>query len=206
MDVQEAIRDRRSVRVYSSDIVETPKVMALLRAASYAPSAVNSQPWTFAIVQDKSQLKRYSDRAKELISASADSHSLPPELKVMLTDPEFNIFYNAGTLIVICAKPNGQHPDWDCCLAAQNLVLAAHGMGLGTCPIGFAWSLLQQPDVKMELRMAPEVTAVLPIIVGYPLRPTPAVPRNDPEILCWQPPSSQPDFPCGTGSLPRNEP
>ena len=62
---------------------------------------------------------------------------MPAELETMLADPAFNIFYNAGTLIVIFAKPIGQHPDWDCCLAAQNLMLAAHGMHLA--PARLVW-------------------------------------------------------------------
>src|SRR5690242_17994477 len=59
------------------------------------------------------------------------------ELREMLNDPHFNIFYNANTLLVILAKPAGLNPDEDCFLAAQNFMLAAHAQGVGTCPIGF---------------------------------------------------------------------
>jgi len=186
MDVQEAICKRRSVRDYTDHPVDKATVRSLIQAATFAPSAVNHQPWAFAVVQDKTLLKRYSDRAKVLFAKTTDLSSMPPHIRTMLADPAFDIFYNADTLIIICAKPIGQHPDWDCCLAGQNLMLAAHGMGLGTCPIGFAWPLLKQPDVKRELNIPPEFDPVLPIIVGYPTKPPPAVPRNDPEILCWR--------------------
>jgi len=186
MDVKEAIFQRRSVREFTDQPVDRTTVLALLQAATQAPSAVNHQPWAFAVIQDKMLLRGYSDRAKSLFGRTADQGSLVPELKEMLADPAFNIFYNAGTLIVICAKPIGQHPDWDCCLAGQNLMLAAHGMGLGTCPIGFAWPLLEGPDVKRDLKMLPEYIPVLPIIVGYPSKPPPPVPRNALEILCWK--------------------
>lgn len=186
MDVQEAICKRRSVRDYTDQPINKATVIALIQAAAFAPSAVNHQPWAFAVVQDKILLKGYSDRAKVLCAKIMDLSPMSPQIRTMLADPAFNIFYNAGTLIIICAKPIGQHPDWDCCLAGQNLMLAAHGMGLGTCPIGFAWPLLEQPDVKRELKIAPEFTPVLPIIVGYPTKLPPAVPRNDPEILSWR--------------------
>jgi nitroreductase len=186
MEILEAIQARRSVRDYADRPVDRATVTALIQAAVLAPNAVNYQPWSFVIVQDSALLKSYSDRAKALCRKIMDLSSLPPGLLTMLTDPAFNIFYNAGTLIIICAKPIGQHPDWDCCLAGQNLMLAAVGMGLGTCPIGFAWPLLGEPDVKQELKIPPEFTSVLPIIIGYPTATPPAVPRNDAEILCWK--------------------
>jgi nitroreductase len=158
----------------------------VIRAAIQAPSAINMQPWAFVVIQDKPLLKRYSDRAKVLVRETMDLAAAPAELSQMLSDPAFNIFYNAGTLIVIYARPAGDHPDWDCCLAAQNLMLAAEDMGLATCPIGFAWSLLEQPDVKQELKVPVEYVPVMPIIVGYPRQPTAPTPRKEPEILCWK--------------------
>lgn len=176
MEVLEAIQIRRSVRAYTDQPIDKAMVTALMQAATMAPSAVNHQPWVFAVIQDKQLLKSYSDRAKALFAKTMDLSSMPPQIRTMLADRAFNIFYNSGTLIIICAKPIGQHPDWDCCLAGQNLMLAAVGMGLGTCPIGFAWPILEQPDVKQELKIAPEFMPVLPIIVGYPTEAPPAVP------------------------------
>lgn len=184
MELSEAIRKRRSVRSYSDRSVDEATVKALLEAAALAPSAVNEQPWAFAVVQDKPLLKAYSDRAKKLSAAKlSPTHA---ELHKMLRDPAFNIFYDAGTLIIICARPIGPHPDWDCCLAAENLMLAAADMGLGTCTIGFAWPLLEQADVKEELNIKAEYRPVLPIIVGYPAEEVPAPPRRPPQILSWK--------------------
>lgn len=185
MDLKKAIYDRRSVRNYADQPVDRATIIELLKAAAQAPSAMNLQPWVFVVVQDTTQMKRYSDRAKGLV-VSTKLGSLSAELKDLLADPAFNIFYNAGTLVVICAKPTGMHPDWDCCFAAQNLMLAAHGMGLGTCPIGFAWPLLEQSDVKRELNIPAEYVAVLPLVLGYPHEPTPATNRKEPEILYWK--------------------
>lgn len=186
MQLKEAIHGRRAVRDYTDQPVDKAAVTTLIEAAIQAPSAINQQPWAFVVVQDKALLKRYSDRAKVVCDETMDAESMPEELKTMLSDPSFNIFYNSGTLIVVWAKPIGQHPDWDCCLAAENLMLAAHDMGLGTCPIGLAWPLLEQADVKNDLNVPFDYVPVMPVIVGYPRKPAPSVERMEPEIRSWK--------------------
>jgi nitroreductase len=187
VEALETIYGRRSIRHYTKRLVSNDEVLTLLRAAAQAPSAVNLQPWAFSVVQDEARLRRWSDRAKDLTLHALGGPPLPDELRLRLADPEFNIFYDAGTLIVICAKPLGQHPDWDCCLAAQNLMLAAHAMGLGTCVVGLAWGLFERGDVKAELGVPQEYRPTLPIVVGYPAGDEPPmVPaRREPEVLKW---------------------
>jgi nitroreductase len=74
----------------------------------------------------------------------------------------------------------------DCWLAAENLMLAAYGLGLGTCCIGFAVPVLNTPEVKTELGIPPEASAVAPIIVGVAREKPVPVSRKPPEILCWK--------------------
>ena len=74
----------------------------------------------------------------------------------------------------------------DCWLAAENLMLAACALGLGTCCIGSAIPTLNSPDVKAELGIPSDVEAVAPIIVGVPSGAATAVSRKDPEILYWK--------------------
>jgi nitroreductase len=186
MELTDVIPGRRAIRDFTSELVSKGGVETLLRAAVQAPSAINSQPWAFVVIQDNSLLKTYSDRAKILCAELFATDSSHSDLMRMLADPSYNIFYNSGTLIVIFAKPTGQHPDWDCCLAAQNLMLAAYDMGLGTCPIGLAWPLFDQPDIKQVLKLPTGYLAVMPIIVGYPSKPATFVERKPPEILCWK--------------------
>jgi len=186
MEVRDAIYHRRAVRSFTERAVDRSIVQRLLEAAVQAPSAVNGQPWAFAIVQDKAKLASLSDRAKTSVTEARELLASHPELEAMTADPSFNVFYNAGTLIVICSKPVGLHPEWDCYLAGQNLMLAACDLGLGSCPIGLVWPLLSKPDVKRELHIPEDYSAVLPLIVGYPAIRPPATERNPPEILCWQ--------------------
>ncbi|HTQ09358.1 MAG TPA: nitroreductase family protein, partial [Fimbriimonadaceae bacterium] len=158
MEVSDAIRNRRAVREYVDQPVREETVRALIEAATLAPSAVNGQPWAFVVVQDRDLLKKISDRSK-LLMLHAD---YPAHISSMIADPAFNIFYNAGTLIVICAKPGGEHSDWDCCLAGENLMLAARDMGLGTCTIGLAWPALELSEIKSELGIPAGYEAILP--------------------------------------------
>lgn len=183
MDLIEAINTRRSVRSYSEEKVSEEMIEVLLQAAVQAPSASNSQPWSFGVIQDSGLLKEYSDRAKNhLLSIAAEEPSLA-KYRDMFTNAGFNIFYNANTLLIIYAKPAGLHPQGDCCLAAQNLMLAAHAHGLGTCWIGFARILLDLPELKKELGVPAEYTVVAPIIVGYPKGRIPQLSKKAPEVI-----------------------
>jgi len=185
MNLSEAIRTRRSVRSYSPRTVDEGTVHHLLAAAVHAPSAMNQQAWGFAIVQDRAQLKRYSDLAKSLLRASTSSDPKAARYAGLLSDEKFNIFYDAGTLVAICTTSQGPYADADCWLAAENLMLAACDLGLGTCPIGFAILALNTEQVKQELGVPLHGAVVAPIIVGYAAGEAPPTPRAEPRILFW---------------------
>lgn len=185
VSLMDAIRGRRSVRAYAPQILARATIDALLDAAVQAPTAIHEEPWSFVILQDVKALKRLSDRAKkffveEVHRAHLDrgGHTLDK-----FEQPDFNIFYNAGTLVVICAKPMSPFVVADCWLAAENLMLAAYAMGLGTCVIGSAVIGLNTPEIKDELGIPADVSAIAPIIVGVPSGQPPATSRKKPQIL-----------------------
>ncbi len=186
MNIAEAIENRRSVRSYTAQKVDRATIEKLIAAAVKAPSASNSQPWSFAVIQDANLLKGYSDRGKSLLLSTMTEDSPHAKYRGMLQNPDFNIFYNAGTLLLICARPRGLHSYGDCCLAAQNAMLAAHSLGLGTCWIGFARTLFDLPETKEELGVPADYAIVAPIIVGYPQGRIPQLTRDEPEILFWK--------------------
>ena len=188
MTIMDAIHGRRSVRSYAPERLDTVTIQTLLDAAIWAPTAVHEEPWAFVIVQDRAILKSLSDRAKEIFSAEAE-HAHPEQARHLLdilAKPDFNIFYDAGTLIIICARPKGAFVTADCWLAAENLLLAAYGMGLGSCVIGFAVPALNTPEIKAELGIPSECSAVAPIIVGAPSGETPRTTRKAPDVLAWK--------------------
>jgi nitroreductase len=188
MSVMDAILERRSVRSYSPERLGQATIRTLLDAAVWAPTAVHEEPWAFVIAQDMAALKSLSDRAKTIFAADA-RRTHPKQaghLLEILDKPDFNIFYNAGTLIIICGRPKGPFVVADCWLAAENLMLAARSIGLGSCVIGFALPALNTPEIKAELRIPPECTAIAPIIVGVPSGETPRTTRKEPDILAWK--------------------
>lgn len=185
MNVTEAIHARRAVRSYTPQTVDEATVRSLLRAAVQAPSAMNLQPWVFAVVQDAARLARWSERAKTLLLARAEREPRTNQYAALLSEPSFNIFYDASTLVVIGARERGTYTEADCWLAAENLMLAACEVGLGTCCIGFAIPLLNTPELKAELALPSKGIAVAAIIVGHPAAVPPPIPHAEPEILSW---------------------
>lgn len=182
MDLKEAIYARRAHRAFTSRRVEEPLVRELLDAAVQAPSAVNSQPWAFAVVQDTAQLARWSDMAKQLLLEKKGSSE---KFAGVLEIEAFNIFYDASTLVVIGVDQPDDFSAADCWLAAQNLMLAATGLGLGTCCIGFAMGVLNTADARRELGFGPDAKVFAPIIVGYPASQPEPVSRRAPRIVSW---------------------
>lgn len=185
--VSQTIQTRCSVRSYRDGSVDRETVQELLDAAVRAPTAMHEEPWAFLIVQDRCLLKTLSDRAKPLFAEQLrkSGSERPGHSFDHLTSPDFNIFYEAGTLIVICAKPGGPFAEADCWLAAENLILAACAKGLGTCVIGSALEALNLPETKAELGVADDYSAIAPIIVGYPAGETPTSSRREPLVLAW---------------------
>ncbi len=186
MELIEAIYQRRAIRDYTSAKVAASTLNELIDAALQAPSAMNHQPWAFAVFQGRPRLLEYSVRAKAHFLAMVLAPFGFHERGDTLTDPTYNIFYNASTLLVICARHEGLNPAEDCCLAAQNFMLAAHAAGLGTCPIGIARPWLNLPEVKEELGIPSDVAAVFPLTVGYPASLPAPTPRQAPDVLCWK--------------------
>ncbi|HEX8011087.1 MAG TPA: nitroreductase family protein [Casimicrobiaceae bacterium] len=188
MTLMEAINGRRSVRSYGSERVDRGTVRALLAAAVRAPTAVHEEPWAFVIIEDRDALKRLSDLAKPLFLEEVHRTHLDRGGHALdiFARPEFNIFYDASTLVVIGSGASGPFVAADCWLAAENLILAAYSLGLGTCVIGSALAALNLPEVKSELGIPADFSAIAPIVVGVPAATTPPTPRKDPRILLWK--------------------
>ncbi|MHB8347352.1 MAG: nitroreductase family protein [Acidiferrobacterales bacterium] len=188
MNLIDAIYHRRAVRHYTPRAVSAGAIRALLDAAVQAPTAVHEEPWAFAVIQDRNLLHRLSDSVKEAaLRETGDPESAqethPAQL---LSQSDFNVFHDASTLIVIYGKFSGPFVVADCWLAAANLMLTAHARGLGTCVIGSSVPTLNMPSWKTEFQIPDTMTAVAPIIVGFPAGETPPVSRKPPEILAWK--------------------
>lgn len=185
MELTKAIYQRRATRAFTDADISPAVVHELLRAATQAPSALNLQPWVFVVLHGRQRLARYSQRAKDhLLATSEPSFGLDPRVD-RYASSAVNIFHGADTLVLICARAGRFASAEDCCLAAQNLMLAAHGSGLGTCPVGFARPWFALPEVGRELGIPPDCLPVMPIVIGHPADALPPAPKREPEIAAW---------------------
>ena len=190
----DAIFTRRSVRAYTAQSLDEPTIRAMLDGAVQAPTAMHKEPWAFVVVQDRAALKRISDRAKGSWARDASHYrDLHPNADEAMTSafaerfasPDFCVFYDAGTLIAIGARPLGPFVAADCWLAAENLMIAACALGLGTCCIGSAVPALNSPETKAELGIPSDVEIIAPIIVGVPNETPTSASRRNPTIVSW---------------------
>ncbi len=172
MDAMDAIMGRRSIRAFTYDDVPDETVDLLLRAAMAAPSACNQQPWEFIVVRDKGVLGTVP--------------SLQP-FSSMLPHAALGIFVCANTTRL--AHPKCA-PYWvqDCSAATQNILLAAHAIGLGAVWLGAYPSEDVCNGISRLLSLPAGITPFAMIAVGVPAEQKAPSTRYDParvHIATW---------------------
>jgi nitroreductase len=111
--ITDAIYHRRAVRAYSDRAVTPEIVRELLLAAIQAPSALNQQPWAFAVFHGHQRLRDYSERAKlHLVVTYPTAFELHSRSE-LYEDPGYDVFHGADTVIVIYATRGHLHPNED---------------------------------------------------------------------------------------------
>lgn len=189
--MNEVIRNiylRRAVRDYLPADVPDDIIRELIKAGTYAPSAMNKQPWRFVVVKNRDTIANLSGRAKKLWLDTMGKTNDPAMSGIINTmkSPGFNIFYNAPVLILIFASPDAYRPEYDCALAAENMMLAARSLGIGSCWIGFGMPLGSDQALLEELKVPAGHRLMAPLIFGYPVKELQtAPPRKDDVILNW---------------------
>lgn len=179
--VLETIKSRRAIRSFEDKPVPESEIQTMLEAATYAPSAINVQPWKFTLITNKEAMKHLSDTAKpallRMLPDVGDEGLVG--LKKMLSNPQYNIFYNAPLLIFVSGIKS-PYAIYDCSMAAQNMMLAAYTLGIGSCWIGNAVGLANDPKVKTELGVPEDHQVHAAIIFGYPKGSFPKAPEKRP--------------------------
>lgn len=169
MDVLDAIMSRRSIRRYKDTPVDEATLDKVLEAARWAPSWANTQCTRFVVVRD-------NDVRAGLVDALSENN------------PATKALQNAPLIIVACAKlersgyyhgeaqtARGDFYMFDVGLAMQNLVLAAHALGLGTVHVG----LFDHDKVDKLLNVPEGYTVVEMTPLGYPDHEATAPPRKE---------------------------
>ena len=178
--VLDCIYTRRSVRKYKDKAVPKELIEGLLNAAAMAPSARNTQPWHFSVVEDRETIDKLGGKAAELRGM------LGWGLKAGLSlAGRGTIFYNSPLLVVISGQSDYKYLKDDTNLAVQNMFLAAHSLGLGSCWIGMAKVLNDDAWAREELGIPSGFDIVAPLIFGYPAEEKSKIPERKPKILKW---------------------
>ena len=145
MDVIQAIKDRRSVRKYTQELISEEQVTQILEAGRWAPSRGNSQPWKFIMLKD-TQLR--IDLAKAI-----------PNGKFLAEAP-------LGIAVVVNPK-SSKHPEQEGAAAIQNMLLAAHALALGTCWISVHGTDCEE-NAKPILQIPDDEWLLSVVSVGHP--------------------------------------
>lgn len=162
METLDAIRTRRSVRRYLPDPVDESTLRSLLEAAMLAPSAANEQPWQFVVIDDRSMLD-----------------SIPS------FSPYASAVRGAPLGILVCADTRSLAVPgfWvqDCSAAVENLLLAAHALGLGAVWTGVYPLEDRVTGFVQHCRLPDGVVPVAFVVLGHPADHPPPEARFRPD-------------------------
>jgi nitroreductase len=178
--VTDTIKHRRSIREFLDKPVEKQLINEIILAGRYAPSAKNDQPWRFIVITDKERIANLSKDVKAQILSILKKRFILQFFYKQLRKketvgflyaaamaPKDMIFFNAPALILILTKDK-QFYDESCACCAQNMMLAAHSLKLGSCWIGFANFLNQNKKVLKELQVPKGYHISAALIFGHP--------------------------------------
>ncbi|GAB4220611.1 MAG TPA: nitroreductase family protein [Spirochaetota bacterium] len=173
--VEQVIFNRRSIRSFKEEPIPDAMIRRILEAGRFAPSAGNFQPWRFIVIKDKKILTEMEKDAVRFIKLLMffldytkggflrrllvkpiakivirfkpnEFHPVPFGLMSQIAKGQTLVFHNAPTLILMLKDRRGvSNPDIDIGICGQNMVLAAHSLGAGTCWIGLIKVLMYFP-------------------------------------------------------------
>ncbi|GAB2676420.1 nitroreductase family protein [Paenibacillus thermoaerophilus] len=200
---KEIIHGRRSIRKFTEQDVSVEDIEDIIDCARYAPSDTNSQTWEFVVVKNREKIKDIEAMTWDALNekaaeAAANGFEKEGRLLTRSFGPYATAFSEAPVLIVCLATPYQSKfrekifepirlvPDsvWEeegiksSCLAAQNLMLAAHAKGLATCPMTGP-VLLASERLRKYLDIEPDKQINMVIALGYPKENPKKLPRKE---------------------------
>lgn len=186
-NIIEIIKTRRCVREYRDDTISDEDIKFLINCAKYAPSGFNLQPWSFMVIKNKRIMQKISERGKKSLIPMLEpikntSQKIEDFLDYLKTEGT-DMFYNASVLIIILGNNNALTTDYDCAMAAQTMMLAAHSKGIGSCWIGGVQPALMDEEFLKELGVPDGYKVVAPLIFGYPKVETAMPEKIEPDVI-----------------------
>ena len=185
---------RRSCRCFTDRPVDRAMLEDLMKIGITAPSGTNSQAWTFTILPTRKAVTSLAGHIASYfgrLNTTAENTMLRMFLKLIgkgELDAYYHgyyrkvkgaleewhgsgkdrLFHGSTAAILIGSKPGGSCPAEDALLATQNILLAAHSMGLGSCLIGYAVAAIKKdPSIRQSIGIPPEEEIHAVIALGY---------------------------------------
>jgi len=160
MDAYEVLMTRRSIRSYTDEPVSDGDVDKVLRAAMAAPSAGNEQPWHFVVIRDDDVMRQIMD-----------------------VHPYSSMLEAADLCIAVLADLSlEKHKGYwvqDTSAATQNILLAAHALGLGAVWLGVHPVEEREKGLKAILNLPDGVECLSLVSIGHPAEPSGPADRYD---------------------------
>ena len=193
-DLVRLMASRRSCRSFTDQVVDRAMLEDLVKIGVTAPSGTNSQAWTFTILPGRKAVSALAERIASYfgrLNAAAEKtmlrlflritgkgdldayyhgyyHKVKQALQEWHASGRDRLFHGSPAAIVVGSKPGASCPAEDALLATQNILLAAHSMGLGSCLIGYAVAAMKRdPSIQQTIGIPAEETVHAVIALGY---------------------------------------
>lgn len=159
--IMETIKARKSIRAYQERALPKNVVASIMEAAQNAPTARNLQELEYKVITRKPLMAELSRGIAAAMQKESMPTKGPPGAKP-------NFFYGAPLLIIVTAPKDNMWAAVDAGLAAQNIMLYAASLELGSCFIGMARLIEKDPELMKMIHIADNMTIVAAVICGYP--------------------------------------
>jgi nitroreductase len=183
MNVLDCINSKRSIRKYKEDKIPKEVLKQLITLGTKASTGSGLEPWGFVIIQNQEEINHWSAEIKHYLAKNLHDYPYLKQYESWLANPQFNVFNHADTLLIIYGNTDSHWYKYDCTLAAGNIMLAAHDMGIGTCWIGFAEYMLNTREFKEQYHIPENYELVCPLSMGYEINAAKPPTRKEPIIF-----------------------
>ena len=186
--VLQTILHRRSIRRFDPRQIDEGALEQILQAGLYAPSAGGRQGPLFVVSQDREvnlrlgRIKRANSRPRMAAAGSYVSREQPS----IADDPAItDAFYGAPTVVTLFGPKNFLFAPEDCAAAAENMLLAAAGLGLGSCFLMGPMAAFSDPALRARLELPEGYEPLVGVALGYAAPEHPAAPERTDAGITW---------------------
>ncbi|MBD3229631.1 MAG: nitroreductase family protein [Candidatus Lokiarchaeota archaeon] len=180
MNILNGLKTRRSIRSYRTDDIDIETIKKILKAAIMAPSAHNSNPWYFIVINENLVKEDLAIEMAKKYRKDLTNDEFNEKAISRITEESIKKFTNAPVIMIACLdmRKMQQYPDkkrqeiehymgiQSVSAAIENLLLAAHGLGLASC--WYCAPLFAQNIVRNLLEIPDEIEPLALITLGYP--------------------------------------